>query len=297
MASSTSRRGTGQVGLPQNRRAPKPIHRPSLHERVSGAYRRVRAGCVLIWRLLVRLWPVAVAVCVLAAVPSAVRVAERHLRASPHFAIQHIEIRGNQHMSSEAVLETAGIALGQNVFAVAPEEVKRRLMQQPWIESVVVHRRLAGSFSIELRERRAVALLALSELYLVSDDGVAFKPLAAGDPYDMPIITGIELTQVTEDRRASASALMSVVALLHDYQDAGLWRREVISEIHVEQDGALSLYVGSDATQVRLGKPPFRQKLERLQEVISLLSSQKTRAAYVLLDNQRRLDRVTVRLR
>jgi hypothetical protein len=91
--------------------------------------------------------------------------------------------------------------------------------------------------------------------------------------------------------------LLGAVALLHEYQDAGLLRRESISEVHIETDGGLSLYLGIDATYVRLGKAPFRQKLERLREVMARLAQDKARAAYVYLDNQHRLDRVTARLR
>jgi cell division protein FtsQ len=237
------------------------------------------------------------AAAVLAGVVSVFRLAERYARTSSSFAIVRIDVHGHQHLTSEAVMRAAGIALGQNVFDVAPEEVRKRLSQEPWIESVQVRRRLPGSYTIELRERRAVALLALEELFLVSDDGLAFKPLTADDPYDLPVITGLDPAQLKPDERTSSSALMSAVALLHDYQDAGLGKRDAISEIHVESDGGLGLYVGADATQVRLGKPPFREKLDRLREIMSLLKGQKTRAAYVLLENQRRLDRVTVRLR
>jgi cell division protein FtsQ len=283
--------------LPQNRRAPKPVPKLSMQQRLALAGDWLRVGVAWARRVFALLLRVLVAAAVVAGVVAVSRLVERHLHASPSFAIEHIEVRGNQQLSREAVIEGAGLALGKNVFDVGPEEVKRRLLQVAWIESVSVRRRLPGTYSIELRERRAVALLALSELFLVSDDGVAFKPLAAGDPYDLPVITGIDAAQVAQDRRASATALMSAVGLLHDYQDAGLWRREAISEIHIEPEGTLSLYIGADATHVRLGKPPFRQKLERLREVMTQLSSQKTRAAYVLLDNQRRLDRVTVRLR
>jgi cell division septal protein FtsQ len=175
--------------------------------------------------------------------------------------------------------------------------VQHRLEQLPWIEYVSVRRRLPGRYSIDLRERRAVALLAAGELYLVSDEGIAFKPLAASDPADLPVITGVDPNRRTQDAEGVSSALMSAVALMHDYQDAGLARREVISEIHVEGDGALSLYVGPDATYVRLGKAPFRQKLERFREVLARLAKDKARASYVYLDNQRRVDRVTARLR
>ena len=160
-----------------------------------------------------------------------------------------------------------------------------------------MRRRLPGRYSIEIRERRAVAIMAAGQLSLVSDEGQAFKTLEPNDPCDLPVISGLDPNLRTQDEQALSSALLSAVALLHDYQDAGLTRREPISEIHVESDASLSLYVGADATYVRLGKAPFRQKLERMREVMARLAKDKARAAYVYLDNQRRPDRITARLR
>jgi cell division protein FtsQ len=283
--------------LAQNRRAPKVVPKRSWQERslvVRAWFARRLLGLRKVFSVLLR---AALAAMVVGCVLSVFRIIEQYVHGSRAFAVTDIAVRGQRQLTSQAVIEGAGLALGKNVFAVAPEQARLNLLRVPWIESASVRRTLPGSYVIEIHERRAIALLALDELYLVSEDGVAFKPLGPGDPYDFPIITGLDVSQVTQDKRASASALMSAVALLHDYQDAGLWRREVISEIHIEPDAGLSLYIGSDATHVRLGKPPFRQKLERLSEVMNLLGSQQTRAAYVLLDNQRRLDRVTVRLR
>jgi cell division protein FtsQ len=228
---------------------------------------------------------------------AALRLIERHLHTSSSFAIEQIEVSGNQQLTMAQVIRAAGLAVGQNVFTVGPEEARAQLLHQPWIEFASVRRRLPSRFTIEVRERRAVALLASGPLSLVSDEGLAFKVLEANEPSDLPLITGLDPDLKTQDERALSTALLSAVALLHDYRDAGLARREIISEIHVENDGGLSLYVGLDATYVRLGKPPFRQKLERLREVLARLAKDKARAAYVYLDNQRRLDRVTARLR
>jgi cell division protein FtsQ len=225
------------------------------------------------------------------------RLVERHLHTSSSFAIEQIEVTGNQQLTMAQVIRAAGLAVGQNVFTVGPEEAHERLLKQPWVEFASVRRRLPGRYTIEVRERHAVALMAAGQLQLVSDEGLAFKTLEPNDPSDLPIISGLDPNLRTQDEQALSSALLSAVALLHDYRDAGLARRETISEIHVENDGGLSLYVGLDATYVRLGKPPFRQKLERLREVMARLAKDKAHAAYVYLDNQRRLDRVTARLR
>jgi cell division protein FtsQ len=222
---------------------------------------------------------------------------ERHLKTSKSFAIEQVDVTGNEQLTHAQVLKAARLEVGQNVFAVGPELARKNLLAEPWIESATVRRRLPGRFTIEVRERHAVALLASGPLQLVSDEGVAFKPLEQNDPSDLPVISGLDPNLRTQDEQALSSALLDAVALLHAYQDAGLARREPISEIHVENDRSLSLFVGSDAMYVRLGKPPFRQKLERMREVLARLAKDKARAAYVYLDNQRRQDRVTARLR
>jgi cell division protein FtsQ len=287
----------------QNRRKPKSVAREALSSRLANGLKSVGATGSF-QRFASVVFRLGVFCAVLAVMYVVWQLAERHVRTSASFAIKHIDVTGNEQLTTPAVLAAAGLAIGQNVFAVGPEEARQALAQHPWIESVSVRRRLPGRFTIELRERHAVATMMSGRLYLVSDDGLAFKPLEPGDPYDLPVISGLPPLDIspasagqTPDDRNSATALMSAVALLHDYRDAGLARREPISEIHVEEDSGLSLYVGADATYVRLGKPPFRQKLDRFRDVMNHLAKQKTRAAYVYLDNQRRTDRVTARLR
>ncbi|MFK7984938.1 MAG: cell division protein FtsQ/DivIB [Sandaracinaceae bacterium] len=225
------------------------------------------------------------------------RLVERHVRSSEAFAVTEIQLEGHVRLTQAEVLGAAGLAEGQNVFDVAPEEAAQALEQHPWIAEANVTRRLPGTYSVEVRERRAVALLALGDVFLVGEDGAVFKRVEEDDPLDLPVITGVDRRRFTRDRGFRTSVLLEVVALLHDYRGAGLWQREPIGEIHVESDDGLSLYTGDDATFVRLGHGPFRAKLRRLRTVLDELGERGARAAYVYLDNERRPDRVTVRLR
>jgi cell division protein FtsQ len=131
----------------------------------------------------------------------------------------------------------------------------------------------------------------------VSAEGTVFKRLEPGDPIDLPVITGVEPEQFRSDLVFRTELLVHAVALLHDYRDAGLFRREPISEIHREPDSSITLYVGRDAMEVRLGQGPYRKKLRRLRGILDELKGNAGRPAYVYLDNVRRPDRVAVRLR
>ncbi len=225
------------------------------------------------------------------------RLVERHVRTSPAFAVREIELDGHVRLTREEVLETAGLSLGRNVFEVSQEDAEERLRAHPWIAEAHVRRRLPGRYEIDVRERRAVALWVLGEVFLVAEDGAVFKQAEEGDPIDLPVITGVDRARFVRDRAFRTSVLLEAVALLSDYRGAGLWAREPIGELHVERDDGLSLYVGEDATYVRLGHGPFRAKLRRLRTVLDQLAQRSARAAYVYLDNERRPDRVTVRVR
>ena len=74
-------------------------------------------------------------------------------------------------------------------------------------------------------------------------------------------------------------------------------RRLPIQEVHVEANGHLSMYAGEGPLYVRLGAAPHGPKLRRLRRVLDRLAADELEAAYVFLDNVRRPDRVTVRLR
>ncbi|MFW6050308.1 MAG: cell division protein FtsQ/DivIB [Myxococcota bacterium] len=241
---------------------------------------------------------VAVALVVALGAVGVAKLIERHLRTSPAFAARELSVEGHERLTRGEVLRAAGLARGQNVFEVAPEDARERLLRHPWIAEAEVERRLPDTLGVRVREHRAAALLALEGVvYLVSDEGAVFKRAGAEDPADLPVVTGIPQSRFVSDEAWRTSLLIEVVALMHDYRSAGLWRREPIGEVFVEPDDGLTLYIGDDATVVRLGHGPYRTKLAKLRRVVDRLQGKDRRAAHVYLDNVRRPDRVTVRLR
>lgn len=287
--------------VPPNRKlAPKPAPaapRPSLRQRLRMGLILVRAriaGSEKALRFIAR------GLILIAATAGAVsvgRLLEQHVRSAKAFATANIEVSGLSRLSRTEVLATAGLAIGQNVFAVSPEQARASLTAHPWVSSAVVTRRLPATYRIEVHEQRATALLLLETLYLVSEDGTVFKKVEPDDAVDLPLITGVDAAQFRADLEFRTTLLTTAVGLLHDYRDVGLWKREAIAEIHAEPDEGVTLYVGKDAMQVRLGQRPFRKKLRRFGEIIDELRGNATRPAYVYLDNVRRPDRVAVRLR
>ncbi|MEM7606398.1 MAG: FtsQ-type POTRA domain-containing protein [Myxococcota bacterium] len=220
------------------------------------------------------------------------RLLDGYVRSAEYFAITTLEVRGTVRLEDADVCAAAGLTLGANVFEHTAGEVKARLERHPWIARASVERRLPGRFSIELVEHLPVVALATEAgAYLVSDEGDVFKEVEQGDPVDLPVLTGLSPARIRE------GVLLDVVTLLGEYEASGLDRREAIDEIHTEDDGGVTLLTGGDGMTVRLGRAPYRSKLRRLRQVLERLEGSGARAAYIYMDNVRRRDRVTVRLR
>ena len=212
------------------------------------------------------------------------------------FAIRDIVIEGNEQLGEMDVRRAARLRIGSNIFELSAEDARNHLLQHPWVEGATVVRKLPGRVRIEIVERNPVALVALDQLYLVSDEGAVFKRLGVDDPVDLPVITGIASERFYDDLDYRTEVLLGSMALLQDYEGAGLAEREPVSEIHFDGANGIELFVGDDGMNVRLGNGQHRQKLRRFRQVLDRLAREKTRPSYVYLDNVRSPERVTVRL-
>lgn len=220
----------------------------------------------------------------------------RYAHTADAFAIREIAIEGNRQLDDIDVRRAAGLQIGSNIFEISIGDARNHLLQHPWIEDADVARRLPGRVRIQVVERNPVALVALDQLYLVSDDGAVFKRLGVDDPVDLPVITGIASEEFYDSLDYRTSVLLQSMALLQDYEGAGLAEREPVSEIHFDGANGIELFVGADGMNVRLGNGQHRQKLRRFRQVLDRLEREKTRPSYVYLDNVRSPERVTVRL-
>ena len=76
-----------------------------------------------------------------------------------------------------------------------------------------------------------------------------------------------------------------------------LAHRSALEEVHVESNGEMTLVVGKNAVQLRMGPPPYRRKLEQAVRVVAELDRGGAKPDSIMLDNEARPDRVVVRMR
>jgi cell division protein FtsQ len=295
-------RKTALTDRAQNRRRPVPKKprrtepRKSWRERATGVRENVGGWVIQRRSLLRRGGQVVLLGLALAALAWFGDQTVQYARSADAFAIGEIIIEGQHQLEDIDVRRAARLQIGANIFETSNEDAEHHLLQHPWIEEASVVRKLPGRIRIEIVERQPVALVALDQLYLVGHEGAVFKRLGVDDPVDLPVITGIASERFYDDLDYRTAILLRSMAVLQDYEGAGLAKREPVSEIHFEGVNGIELFIGNDGMNVRLGHGQHRQKLRRLRQVLERVAREKTRPSYVYLDNVRSPERVTVRL-
>jgi cell division protein FtsQ len=232
--------------------------------------------------------------------------ARKYVKTSPRFAVSEIVTTGAKRRSPDELATIAGIAKGQNVFTTDLDKARARLIADPWVSEASLARQLPGTIFLRVVEREAGGIVATNdgsakaaggETYLVTREGAIIKRLETGDPTDLPVVTGVVLQQLIDDREGAARTVRRALDLAADYDHSPLATRSPLEEVHVETNGEMTLVVGKNAVALHMGGPPYRRKLEQAMRVVAELDRRGAKPDSIMLDNEARPERVVVRMR
>jgi cell division protein FtsQ len=222
----------------------------------------------------------------------------RYALTTPRFAVRKLDVHGSRRLTDERVAKLLGVEIGRNIFQVDTDLAERRLLTEPWVRDVKLTRQLPNTLRVELSEREAVAIAAISdELYLVTQAGEPFKRLEPSDPFDLPVVTGISAAALVQDRRLEVQRIGEGLELLRSYERLAQSKVHPAQEVHLGEDGAAQLVVGERGISLQLGKAPWRKKLLMAERVLEQVARKGRAPGVIFLDNVAHPERVVVRLK
>jgi len=174
--------------------------------------------------------------------------------ASDRLKVARLEIRGSRFLADQEVRELLGSAVGDNILGLDIEALKARLRSSPWVADAAISRALPDTLRVEIRERAPLALAEADQLQLMDEDGTLIEPYGPRTAaFDLPIVRGLKgaAPEVLRDRAQRAGGLL---------RDLGELSSEV-SEVDVEGAGELKVVLRGAGEVLRMGGPPYRQKL------------------------------------
>jgi cell division protein FtsQ len=160
----------------------------------------------------------------------------------------------------------AAVAPGDKLLGVDTDAVAARIATHPWVASVRASRRLPSSLVIEVTERHAVAVAALSGLYLIDESGRPFKRATMDEADGLPVLTGIDRGRYAQMRDVSEAAFREALVVLRQYRERP--SRPPVGEISIDPGFGFSLLLLEGGAEIRLGQGNYSKKLAQLDQIL-----------------------------
>ena len=209
---------------------------------------------------------------------------------SPIFVLKTVNIQGNRFVQDEDIIRIAGIRLGENLFQLQTDEIKRSLTKDLRIEQAVVQRSFPSQLDISISERIPLAMIKCDYGYLeLGKGGIVLDAHRTLRDMPVPMISGAGVADLFVGDVVDDEQVGKVLSFLDAVGENTV---KSLSEINITNPEDVMLYAGS--VQIRLGSlDRLESKIEVTKSVISELQQTKHPIAYV----DARFDVYSVRLR
>ena len=214
---------------------------------------------------------------------------------APTFALRTITFAGVHRAQKGDLIRMGGLALGENLFRLDPDEVERGMASHPWVRHVSLTRHFPAGVAIRIDEHLPQALVSLGDLYLLDEEGEPFKKVEPSDALDLPLVTGVDRDQYLQDPQGTSARLRDALDALHAYAaQVNGGPQEALSEVHVEDEGLTLITLAGEQVRVRGGE--LDSSLKRLARVRAALRARGLVADVIHLENRNRPGWVAVKL-
>lgn len=107
------------------------------------------------------------------------------------FTVNEILVVGRRSADPQMIMQAVQVKSGDPIFSISPQDVRKRLEENPWIRNAIVQRKLPGTCVIQVVERQPAAVWQHQEkFYLVDDQGIILMPVANSAQAPFPLIIG-----------------------------------------------------------------------------------------------------------
>ena len=202
-----------------------------------------------------------------------------------YFAARRMSIEGTRRLTPEQVARQARVRIGDNILAVNLALVRKRLLAHPWIAEAEVRREIPSRLIIRVKEHDALALVNIGQKFLINHQGQIFKAWEPSDPGNLPVISGLDVSDLTvygrkqssEKNRAPAlsapfKAVMQVLQM--GLQQGSILPNRLVRQIKVDRQIGLTLYAFDSIKAINLGYSDYPGKYHVLANLFSYLKRQ-----------------------
>jgi hypothetical protein len=198
------------------------------------------------------------------------------------FRLTDIRISGTRTMAERQILDLVGLQVGGSLLRFNKKAAEARIAAHPWVEQVSIKTLWPSAIEIAVREYQPLALVNFEEhkekrLRYINRDGRVFAEVVQGQELDFPVITGVLLQKDVASNAFVKGSLADAACslLLLAGKGNAILPIQSISEVHIDQQKGLIVYLVDRPFPVYFGKDRLQTKFFRLVKVLEQLYAKK----------------------
>lgn len=210
-----------------------------------------------------------------------------------YFQVADIQISGNKVTTEALIREAGGLGFHQNLLSVDLETSRRLIEVIDWVKQVELKRQWPDTLLVKVVEYRPVALVVRRKnesghFSYVDHRGELFGTADSGSDMDYPVVTGLEEVADKEQLRGLLKEPLAFLKLAGRNNPS--LPAQNISEININGEGKMVLYLVEYPFPIYIGKGDVRKKYSHLRRVLDVLYKNKKgvrkieQVAYIHLD-------------
>ena len=190
---------------------------------------------------------------------------------APMFEVKLVKISGNKMIKKEGVLNNKFV-LGKNIFLLDTNEVKRKILENPYIQTADVKRTIPNGIDVKVTERKMFYKMKLDEkVYILNNELYIMDIVDSDENLSLVEVKGIKIDSITIGERITLSDEISRVAyeLAQNLIDKN--KDSIFSKIDLSDKNDVSIY--KNDVEIILGE--ISELDEKYKIAMEILNSNK----------------------
>ena len=137
------------------------------------------------------------------------------------FNIREIKVEGNSILSENKVVSVSTLNMDENIFKFNKKNVRKVLLENPYIEDVTISRKLPSTVIIKIDERIPTYVLQFTDSYVyINNQGYMLE--ISNDKPDIPVLVGFttDLSNIKVGNRLDNKDLEKMNTVIKIYETA-----------------------------------------------------------------------------
>ena len=175
---------------------------------------------------------------------------------TPMFNIKNINISGIEHLTEEQVISLSELNKNENLFKNSKSKITSNIKQTPYVESVIIKRKLPDTIDIQIKERKRSYMLKFVNGYVYIDTQGYILEISE-EKLELPIISGYktEEEKISEGNRLiteDLENLNNVLKITNSLEEIDV-AKEIITNIDISNKEDYTVYLESEKKTIHFG--------------------------------------------